>query len=48
MSGQRPKYKAEESTKKLKGRKPPEYRAFEDMLKAVIKASPMKSKKDKT
>lgn len=42
MSGRHPKDKAEEPAKKLKGRKPPEYRAFEDMLKKVIKAPPMR------
>ena len=39
-----PKDKAEETAKKLKGRKPPEYMAFEDMLKKVIKAPPMGKK----
>jgi hypothetical protein len=42
MSDQRPKDKAEVTVKKLKGRRPPEYRAFEEMLKTIIKAPPMK------
>lgn len=45
MSDQHPKDKAEEPVKKLRGRKPPEYRAFEEMLKTVIKSPPMKPQK---
>ena len=41
-SKEEPKDKAEEPEKKLRGRKPPEYRAFEDMLKKVIKAPPLR------
>jgi hypothetical protein len=44
MSEKHPKDKAEGTVKKLKGRKPPEYRAFEEMLKTVIKAPPMKKR----
>ena len=36
------KDKAEDTVKKLKGRKPPEYRAFEEMLKKVVKAPPLR------
>ena len=42
MSDQHPKDKAEDIVKKLKGRKPPEYRAFEEMLKKAVKAPPMR------
>jgi hypothetical protein len=45
MSDQHPKDKAEDTVKKLKGRKPPEYRAFEDMLKKVVKAPPLRKSK---
>jgi hypothetical protein len=31
--------------KKLKGRKPPEYRRFEELLKQVVKAPPMRHNK---
>jgi len=41
MSSQLPKDKAEVPVKKLKGRKPPEYRAFKEMLRKVVKAPPM-------
>lgn len=41
-SKEAPKDKVEEPAKRLKGRKPPEYRAFEEMLRKVIKAPPMK------
>jgi hypothetical protein len=44
MSDQHPQDKAEEPAKTLKGRKPPEYRAFEEMLKKVVKAPPFRKK----
>lgn len=44
MTEESPKAKdmAEEAVKRLKGRKPHEYKAFEEMLKKVVKAPPMK------
>ena len=39
------KDKAEDSIKKLKGRKPPEYKAFEEMLKKIVKSPPMRRTK---
>jgi len=41
-SKEEPKDKGEEPAKKLRGRKPPEYKVFEDMLRRVVKAPPMR------
>jgi hypothetical protein len=44
MSDQSPKDKAEVTVKKLKGRKPREYLAFEEMLRRVVKSPPLRKK----